>query len=135
MLNSKFFPNQRETASKLKAKLEEGHRVVVLKSEMQTGKTGVIECLLEEEYSDTKKALFTTGLSDLDLYTQSSQRLKEVALVEKLSYLVKDNNASKMISGKRINLLIIDECHYGIGNDSRLDKFFEQENRKTINEE
>jgi hypothetical protein len=119
-----FYSNQTETAAKLKAKLDEGHRVVVLKSEMQTGKTGVIECLLLDEYNDTKKALITTGLASLELYTQSSQRLKEAGLVEKLSELVKGYNAEKMIAEKRIDLLIVDESHYGIGNDSRLHVLF-----------
>lgn len=119
-----FYTNQTETAKQLKEKLDEGYKVVILKSEMQTGKTGVIECLLLDEYEDRKKALITTGLASLELYTQSSQRLKEAGLVKKLSDLVKDHNAVKMISSKNIDLLIIDESHYGVGNDSRLHKLF-----------
>ena len=72
-----FYTNQTETAKQLKEKLDEGYKVVILKSEMQTGKTGVIECLLLDEYEDRKKALITTGLASLELYTQSSQRLKK----------------------------------------------------------
>ena len=50
-----FYTNQTETAKQLKEKLDEGYKVVILKSEMQTGKTGVIECLRLDEYEDRKK--------------------------------------------------------------------------------
>jgi hypothetical protein len=137
------YPNQREVARNIvdEWKNQDGDRMVLLKAQMQAGKTGVIRhiCYLlnvQKEYVDLKidedNVHVLCNLSDNALVRQTRERLEGVMIFPAMnvnhpavSVFTKDDGGKfKKLSYIRQlqenRVLIIDESHYGTGKNGRI---------------
>tara|TARA_B110000908_G_scaffold114847_1_gene134670 strand:+ start:49 stop:1674 length:1626 start_codon:yes stop_codon:yes gene_type:complete len=127
MLNYKVYDNQKRTAEKIFNSISLGNKRIHLVAPTQSGKTGTI-IHLANMISD-KNFILTSGMMDNHLFNQNSY-IAEVAAPNiravKISNLLKEPNPRKIVKELNIEFIIIDENHFGIGEESRLDKFIKE---------
>ena len=127
MLNYKVYDNQKRTAEKIFNSISLGNKRIHLVAPTQSGKTGTI-IHLANMISD-KNFILTSGMMDNHLFNQNSY-IAEVAAPNiravKISNLLKEPNPRKIVKELNIEFVIIDENHFGIGEESRLDKFINE---------
>lgn len=127
MLHYKVYDNQKRTAEKIFNSISIGNKRIHLVAPTQSGKTGTITHLANM-ISD-KNFILTSGMMDNHLFNQNSY-IAEVAAPNiravKISDLLKEPNPKKIVKELNIEFIIIDENHFGIGEESRLDKFIKE---------
>jgi len=127
MLHYKVYDNQKRTAEKIFNSISLGNKRIHLVAPTQSGKTGTI-IHLANMISD-KNFILTSGMMDNHLFNQNSY-IAEVAAPNiravKISDLLKEPNPKKIVKELNIEFIIIDENHFGIGEESRLDKFIKE---------
>ena len=127
MLEYKIYENQKRTAEKVYNSLSLGNRVIHLVAPTQSGKTGTIIHLARMLSNDN--FILTSGMMENHLFEQNST-IAEVATENvhpiKMHTLLAEPNPKKLIKDLNIKFIVIDECHYGIGKESRLDLFIKE---------
>ena len=134
MINYKIFKNQERTAEKVLTSIDLGNRRIHLVAPTQSGKTGTIIQLAK--LMPNQRFLLTSGMMDNHLYNQNSfiaeNAVKNIKAM-KIHNLLKEPNPQYIIKKLNIGVIVIDENHYGIGGESRLDKFIHNLSKKAPN--
>jgi len=124
MLHYKIYDNQKKTAQKVFNSISLGNRRIHLVAPTQSGKTGTIIHLANMLPNDN--FILTSGMMDNHLFNQNSY-IAEVAANNiraiKIHNLLKEPNPKKIVKDLNIKYIVIDENHFGIGEESRLDLF------------
>jgi hypothetical protein len=124
MLHYKIYDNQKRTAEKVFNSISLGNRRIHLVAPTQSGKTGTIIHLANMLPKDN--FILTSGMMDNHLFNQNSY-IAEVAANNiraiKIHNLLKEPNPKKIVKDLNIKYIVIDENHFGIGEESRLDLF------------
>lgn len=136
--------NARKVAQEIFDHFNRGTRVVVLRAQMQCGKTSVIRHLcyllnVREYYralglSGNDRVYVLNNLSDNSLRDQTRERLKGVMILSGMnvnhaqSSIYKDDTFLDKI--KQDRLLISDESHYGTDSGSMVDKIMTMTNSR-----
>ena len=124
MLHYKIYDNQKRTAEKVFNSISLGNRRIHLVAPTQSGKTGTIIHLANMLPNDN--FILTSGMMDNHLFNQNSY-IAEVAANNiraiKIHNLLKEPNPKKIVKDLNIKYIVIDENHFGIGEESRLDLF------------
>lgn len=134
MINYKIFNNQKRTAEKVLNSINLGNKRLHLVAPTQSGKTGSIVHLAN--IMPKRRILLTSGMMDNHLYNQNSFIAENAAKnirSMKIHSLLKEPNPQYIIKKLNIEVIVIDENHYGIGCDSRLDKFIYKLSKKAPN--
>lgn len=144
ILNANTFEHQRSAASKAHAKFAGGSRAVVIAAEMQSGKSGIalaLACYQRNSLSDTdivnrkllKDTLYLVTMADVALQSQAKKDLKAAKNVVISNFTNYELALKAYFKHQSPKLIIIDECHFGSGNESvRYDRIFnylEKENQ------
>lgn len=127
MLNYKVYENQKRTAEKVFNSIQLGNKRIHLVAPTQSGKTGTIIHLAN--MLPESNFILTSGMMDNHLFNQNSH-IAEVAASNvravKIHTLLKEPNPKKIVKDLDIKYITIDENHFAIGEDSRLDKFIQE---------
>lgn len=123
MSNYKIYENQKETAKMVFNSINLGNKRIHVVAPTQSGKTGTV-IHLANIMSD-KNFILTSGMMENHLYNQNSYIAENYAnniKAVKIHDLLKSPNPKKIVDELSIDVIVIDESHYGIGQESRLDK-------------
>jgi len=123
MNNYKIYDNQKETAEMVFNSINLGNKRIHVVAPTQSGKTGTV-IHLAHLMSD-KNFILTSGMMENQLYNQNSYIAENYAnniKAVKVHELLKAPNPKKIVDELSIDVIVIDESHYGIGKESRLDK-------------
>ena len=123
MSNYKIYDNQKETARMVFNSINLGNKRIHVVAPTQSGKTGTV-IHLAHLMSD-KNFILTSGMMENHLYNQNSYIAENYAnniKAVKVHDLLKSPNPKKIVDELSIDVIVIDESHYGIGKESRLDK-------------
>ena len=123
MSNYKVYENQKQTAQKVLNSINLGNRRIHIVAPTQSGKTGTVIHLAE--LLPDKNIILTSGMMENQLYNQNSyiaENYSENIKAVKIHELLKEPNPVKLISDLDIDVIVIDESHYGVGKEGRLDK-------------
>lgn len=123
------FEHQRIAAQRAFRHLNEGSRAVVIVAEMQSGKSGIalaLSTLQRESLSDTdickrtklKDTLYLVTMADTALLEQAKQDLAPCINVVVSNFNQYELSIKTHFSNQTPKLIIIDECHYGSGNEA-----------------
>lgn len=129
MLNANTFEHQRNAASKAYDNFTKGYRAVVIAAEMQSGKSGIALALSsyqrlslsDEAICDRKQlkdTLYLVTMTDISLQEQAKQDLASCKNVVVSNFTNFEFALSSSFKHQQPKLIIIDECHYGSGNDT-----------------
>jgi hypothetical protein len=129
MLNANTFEHQRNAASKAYDNFIKGSRAVVIGAEMQSGKSGIALALSayqrlslsDEAICDRKQlkdTLYLVTMADISLQEQAKQGLASCKNVVVSNFTNFEFALSSSFKHLQPKLIIIDECHYGSGNDA-----------------
>ena len=133
--------NQIKAGKKIIRKYVHGINYCILIAQMQSGKTGtakyVTYYLLHEMHKlgklDSERMYFICGMNDNDLRRQAIHEFKGLIPEKNILFskqLQKLNNQETGTEAEAIDLLIVDESHYGSNKNSQLDKFLSAKSDK-----
>lgn len=139
------YPHQRRAATVTFAALNEDCRTVIMAAEMQSGKSGIalaLACLQRGSLPDDqiidqamlRDTMYILTMPNTDLLAQAKEDLRPCmnAVVSNLNHL--DRDLDKYFQRQKPKLIIIDECHYGSGEEAvrydRLFKYIESKNQE-----
>ena len=129
VLEQNTFEHQRIAAQRAFSHLNEGSRAVVIAAEMQSGKSGIalaLSILQRESLSDTdickrtrlKDTLYLVTMADIALLEQAKQDLAQSINVVVSNFNQYELSLKTHFANQPPKLFIIDECHYGVGNNA-----------------
>lgn len=129
VLEQNTFEHQRIAAQRAFSHLNEGSRAVVIAAEMQSGKSGIalaLSILQRESLSDTdickrtrlKDTLYLVTMADIALLEQAKQALAPCINVVVSNFNQYELSIKTHFANQPPKLIIIDECHYGSGNEA-----------------
>lgn len=121
--NYKIYPNQEETAQMVLNSINLGNKRIHVVAPTQSGKTGTVISLAHS--MENKNFLLTSGMMENHLFNQNSYIAENYAdniKAIKVHQLLKSPNPKSIVENLEIDVIVIDESHYGVGQESRLDK-------------
>lgn len=129
MLNASTFEHQRRAALKAYENFTKGNRAVIIAAEMQSGKSGIALALSayqrlslsDDAICDRKQlkdTLYLVTMADLSLQEQAKEDLASCKNVVVSNFTNFEMALSSSFKFHPPKLIIIDECHYGSGNDA-----------------
>lgn len=136
ILSEAVFEHQRLAAHKAFQKLQTGSRAVVIAAEMQSGKSGIalaLACYQRAFLSDAdivsrkllKDTLYLVTMADVALQNQAKKDLEATKNVIVSNFTNYETALKANFKHQAPKLIIIDECHFGSGNESvRYDRIF-----------
>ena len=121
--NYEIYSNQKETAQMVLNSINLGNKRIHVVAPTQSGKTGTIIHLAH--LMKDKNFILTSGMMENHLFNQNSyiaenyaDNIKAIKVHELLRY----PNPKSIVEELEIDVIVIDESHYGVGQESRLDK-------------
>lgn len=121
--NYKIYSNQKQTAEMLLNSINLGNKRIHVVAPTQSGKTGTIIHLAH--LMQDKNFILTSGMMENHLFNQNSYIAENYAdniKAIKVHDLLKHPNPKNIVEKLEIDIIVIDESHYGVGQESRLDK-------------
>ncbi len=121
--NYKIYSNQKETAKVVLNSINLGNKRIHVVAPTQSGKTGTIIHLAH--LMEDKNFILTSGMMENHLFNQNSYIAENYAdniKAIKVHELLKYPNPKSIVEKLEIDVIVIDESHYGVGQESRLDK-------------
>lgn len=121
--NYKIYSNQEETAQMVLNSINLGNKRIHVVAPTQSGKTGTIIHLAH--LMEDKNFILTSGMMENHLFNQNSYIAENYAdniKAIKVHELLKHPNPKSIVEKLEIDIIVIDESHYGVGQESRLDK-------------
>ena len=121
--NYKIYSNQKETAQMVLNSINLGNKRIHVVAPTQSGKTGTIIHLAH--LMEDKNFILTSGMMENHLFNQNSYIAENYAdniKAIKVHELLKHPNPKGIVEELEIDVIVIDESHYGVGQESRLDK-------------
>ena len=121
--NYKIYSNQKETAKVVLNSINLGNKRIHIVAPTQSGKTGTIIHLAH--LMEDKNFILTSGMMENHLFNQNSYIAENYAdniKAIKVHELLKYPNPKSIVEKLEIDVIVIDESHYGVGQESRLDK-------------
>jgi len=127
MIDYQIYENQHKTADKIINSIKLGHRRIHVLAPTQSGKTGVIVSLANK--MKNKNFILTSGMMDNHLYEQNgniAENHTSNVFAMKIDQLLKHPNPHSIIREMSVKIIVVDENHYGIGINSRVDNFINE---------
>lgn len=121
--NYKIYSNQKETAQMVLNSISLGNKRIHVVAPTQSGKTGTIIHLAH--LMEDRNFILTSGMMENHLFNQNSYIAENYAdniKAIKVHELLKHPNPKGIVEELEIDVIVIDESHYGVGQESRLDK-------------
>ena len=121
--NYKIYSNQKETAQMVLNSISLGNKRIHVVAPTQSGKTGTIIHLAH--LMEDRNFILTSGMMENHLFNQNSYIAENYAdniKAIKVHELMKHPNPKGIVEELEIDVIVIDESHYGVGQESRLDK-------------
>ena len=121
--NYKIYSNQKETAQMVLNSINLGNKRIHVVAPTQSGKTGTVIHLAH--LMEDKNFILTSGMMENHLFNQNSYIAENYAdniKAIKVHELLKYPNPKSIVEKLEIDVIVIDESHYGVGQESRLDK-------------
>ena len=121
--NYKIYSNQKETAQMVLNSISLGNKRIHVVAPTQSGKTGTIIHLAH--LMENRNFILTSGMMENHLFNQNSYIAENYAdniKAIKVHELLKHPNPKGIVEELEIDVIVIDESHYGVGQESRLDK-------------
>jgi hypothetical protein len=143
VLEEQTYPHQRNAAQRTFTHFQQGAKAVIIAAEMQSGKSGIalaLACLQRNSLSDKdicnrsllKDTLYLVTMADIALLEQAKSDLTSCPNVVVSNFTRFRVALATHFKQQPPKLIIIDECHYGSGNDavrySLVFDYLEQEN-------
>lgn len=132
--NYKIYSNQKETAEMILNSISLGNKRIHVVAPTQSGKTGTIIHLAH--LMEDKNFILTSGMMENHLFNQNSyiaQNYTDNIKAIKVHDLLKSPNPKRIVDELEIDVIAIDESHYGVGQESRLDKLINFLSKKCPN--
>jgi hypothetical protein len=124
------YENAKMILSTLKIRWEKGLSLcIMVTKEMQAGKTSDLKCFIETcipPEIPVDERVFTTGDPDLALREQTQNDLEGLMVVEGLKKILNQEEESYDLS--KVKVLIVDEDHFGQGEDSLVHQLYQKTN-------
>mgnify|MGYP003640731579 CR=1 FL=1 len=139
------FEHQRSAAQTAFTHFDNSNRAVVIAAEMQSGKSGIalaLSCIQRQKLNDAdicdrkqlKDTLYLVTMADLSLLEQAKRDLAPSNNVVVSNFTNYESALTNQFKTQQPKLIIIDECHYGAGNEAvRYSKIFEYLEKDNIN--
>ena len=132
--------NQMKAGQKIIHKYTQGINYCILIAQMQSGKTGtakyVTYYLLHSHHKlgklDSERMYYICGMNDNDLRSQAIREFKDLIPKKNIMFSKQLQKMDKDKELHTIDLLIIDESHYGSNKNSQLDKFISATSDRTL---
>lgn len=145
IVSNDTYEHQQVAAQRAFSHFLQGSRAVVITAEMQSGKSGIalaLASLQRLSLSDTdicersklKDTLYLVTMADLSLQEQAKQDLAKCNNVVVSNFTNMSFALSSSFKAHPPKLIIIDECHYGVGSEAvRYAKVFEYLEKENVN--
>ena len=121
--NYKIYSNQKETAQMVLNSINLGNKRIHVVAPTQSGKTGTIIHLAH--LMEDKNFILTSCFMENQLFNQNiyiAENYADYIKAIKVHELLKYPNPKSIVERLEIDVIVIDESHYGVGQESRLDK-------------